>query len=391
VTAHRDRAEVVVIGGGIIGTACADALARAGRSVVLLERDVLAAGASGRNQGLVVEPGDPPLVPMARASVDTYLDIARTAPLPIRFDESVIGFLRVGESDDDLVELEAEAVAAERFSNVRVDRLSSDELVRVEPGVAPNLAGGCLFHTGRRVDPTNLTVALALRAQDHGADLREHEPVRALIEARDAVVGVVTDAGRLHADVVVVAAGPWAPDLLRTIGVNLPIEAARGWIVLLDSSSPLLSRPVESAGGSWREPPTSLDAGEYVGRDVGVGVGTLVHPSSDGTTMVGSSREPVVGREPVDAGVPRAILRRAIRYVPRLADARVRSTWWGIRPMSPDDRPLVGVVREGLVVAGGHGAEGVLLGGGTAALVRSIVEDDPAPFDAAPFDPFRFS
>jgi glycine/D-amino acid oxidase-like deaminating enzyme len=391
VTAGPDRADVVVVGGGIIGAACADALARTGRSVVLFERDVLAAGASGRNQGLFVAPADPPLVPMADASLDVYRSIARDAPLPIRFDEDAIGFLRVGDSDDDVAELEAEAVAAERFSNVRVDRLSPEDLVRVEPGVAPNLAGGCLFHTGRRVDPTNLTVALGLRAREHGADVREHQPVRAFIEDRDAVLGVVTDGGRTYADAVVVAAGPWAPDLLRTIGVDLPIEAARGWLVLVDAPSPLLSRPVESAGGSWREPPTSVSAGEYVGRDAGVGLGTLVHPSIDGTTMVGSSREPVVGRDPVDAGVPRAILRRAIRYVPRLADARVRSTWWGIRPMSPDDRPMVGVVRDGLVVAGAHGAEGVLLGGGTAALVRSIVADEPVPFDAAPFGPFRFS
>jgi glycine/D-amino acid oxidase-like deaminating enzyme len=58
--------------------------------------------------------------------------------------------------------------------------------------------------------------------------------------------------------------------------------------------------------------------------------------------------------------------------------------------MSPDERPLVGAVRDGLIVATGHGSEGVILGGGTAQLVASIVEDDEAPFDAAPFDPHRF-
>ena len=386
---HRDRADVVVVG-GIIGAACADELARTGRSVVLLESEVLAAGASGRNQGLIVAPGDPPLVPMARASLDMYRSIARDGPLPIRLDADAIGFLRVAESDDELEDLEAEAVAAERFSNVRVDRLSPADVVRVEPGVAPDLAGGCLFHTGRRVDPTSLTVALALRARDRGAEVREHEPVRGLLHDGGAVRGVVTDGGPIRADVVVVAAGPWVTDLLRPAGVDLPIEAARGWLVVVASRSPLLSRPVESAGGTWRDPPVSLTAGEYVGTEPAAGLGTLVHPSADGTTVVGSSREPVIAQDEVDASVPRAILRRAIRFVPRLADAHVRSTWWGIRPMSPDDRPLVGFVRDGLLVAGGHGAEGVLLGGGTATLVRSQILGDAPPFDPAPFDPARF-
>ena len=79
-----------------------------------------------------------------------------------------------------------------------------------------------------------------------------------------------------------------------------------------------------------------------------------------------------------------------MRVVPALADATVRSTRWGIRPMSPDGRPLVGWLREGLFAATGHGPEGVLLGGGTAALTGALVAGETAPFDATPFDPLRF-
>ena len=91
------RTDVVVIGGGIIGAACADALAASGAAVVLLERDVLAAGASGRNQGLFVTPSDPDLLPMAESSLEVYLRVAEESPLQVGFDRDPIGFLRIAE------------------------------------------------------------------------------------------------------------------------------------------------------------------------------------------------------------------------------------------------------------------------------------------------------
>ena len=77
--------------------------------------------------------------------------------------------------------------------------------------------------------------------------------------------------------------------------------------------------------------------------------------------------------------------------MPALADAEFLGSWWGIRPVTPDDRPIVDRVRDGLVVATGHGALGVILGAGTAELVASQVLGSPAPFDAAPFRADRFA
>ena len=79
------------------------------------------------------------------------------------------------------------------------------------------------------------------------------------------------------------------------------------------------------------------------------------------------------------------------RVVPALADAEFLGSWWGIRPVTPDDRPVVDHVREGLVVATGHGALGVILGAGTAELVAAQVLGSPVPFDAGPFRADRFA
>ena len=96
-----------------------------------------------------------------------------------------------------------------------------------------------------------------------------------------------------------------------------------------------------------------------------------------------------MGPEPTDPDVVRRQVADAVELVPSLARAEVRSAWWGVRPMSPDDRPMIGRVRDGLVVATGHGSEGVTLGGGTARLVTSVVLGEPPSFDPTPFDPLR--
>ena len=76
--------------------------------------------------------------------------------------------------------------------------------------------------------------------------------------------------------------------------------------------------------------------------------------------------------------------------VPALADAEIRSAWWGIRQLTPDERPVVGRIGEGLSIACGHGSEGVILGAGTGQLVAAQLLGDDAPFDPEPFDPGRF-
>lgn len=116
-----------------------------------------------------------------------------------------------------------------------------------------------------------------------------------------------------------------------------------------------------------------------------------MHPHDDGTALIGSSRAAWLTPEPEDPSVPRQLLTNAIRIVPRLADAVMLSSWWGLRPMTPDERPVIGRVRDGLVVATGHGSEGVINGAGTAELVASVVLGERPPFDASLFDPFRFA
>jgi D-hydroxyproline dehydrogenase subunit beta len=386
--------DVVVIGGGIIGAACAHELARTGAAVTLVERDELAAGASGRNQGWFVLPEDPLLEPMARATLPEYLAIADQAPLPVWIDREAVGHLLVA-MDDEALERAAVEAAGAKARGIVVDDLDASATRAIEPALAADVRGGWLLHEGHRLDPASLTVALALTAKAAGAEIRHHLRVRALIEDSGVVRGVVTDDGRIEANHVVVAAGPWSTSLLDPLDVRLPVTGARGWIVRVAPRPGPLTHLIEQAG--WRISPERLGAvARPTARSVAADgmpdaeVGALLHLHRDGTVLIGSSRQAWVTPEPEDPRVPQRQLRAAIRLVPSLADASVVSSWWGLRPVTPDERPLVGRVAEGLTVATGHGSEGVILGAGTAQLVAAQIAGTAPPFDPAVFDPMRF-
>jgi glycine oxidase len=118
-------------------------------------------------------------------------------------------------------------------------------------------------------------------------------------------------------------------------------------------------------------------------------IAPMIQPSPDGSVLTGTSREPSFAADPLDLEVPRIVAAQASRLVPALAEAPVLSTWSGVRPVSPDERPLLGWVREGLFVATGHGSEGVILGAGSAEQVAALVLGAEPPFEPAPFDPLR--
>jgi glycine/D-amino acid oxidase-like deaminating enzyme len=387
--------DVAIVGGGIIGAACAHELTGAGATVTLIERDGLAAGASGRNAGWLVTPHDPTTLAMGRISIETYLELAERAPLPVFIDREPIGHLVVVRTERELAAGRAALDTAAATSGITVEPLDGAALRSVEPAMTAAVAGAWLAQDGRRVDPASLTVGLALLAREAGADVRHHVAVRAIATHGERVIGVVTDDGRIDADHVIVAAGPWSGTLLEPIGVSLPLVGARGWLVRVDGAPDAIHHLVQEVDlyGDRRNEPGTSPPTVHEALDRGLPPGTSgvgLHPHPDGSVRLGSSRQPWLTPEPEDAAMVRQILRNAMDLYPTLADATVSSSWWGLRPMTPDERPTIGMVNDGLIVATGHGSEGVILGAGTARLVAAMVAGAEPPFDPGPFDPFRF-
>jgi glycine/D-amino acid oxidase-like deaminating enzyme len=391
--------DIVVVGGGIIGTACAFELADRGASVTLLEKDELAAGASGRNLGYLDTSKDPILAPLARRSLQRNAEISADPPTPFFLDDEPIGTLAVTIDEDEIEDLRAWAASAEAVG-VEVEQV--DERVReLEPELSPRVLEAYLLREGHRVDPLALTVCLGALAREAGATIRHHCPARRLVGRGDRVTGVVTDDGLLGADTVVLAAGPWSPAVARPLGVSLPIASARGWLVHAAPERPLFHHWIQSgarrllAGGRDPAPASELGSLRLSMREFGEGaeardVSPMIQPAPDGSVLTGTSREPSFAADPLDLDVPRIVAAEASRLVPALADAPVLATWSGVRPVTPDERPILGWVREGLFVATGHGSEGVILGAGSAELAAALILGTEPRFDPAPFDPARF-
>jgi glycine/D-amino acid oxidase-like deaminating enzyme len=387
----RASADVVVVGGGIIGCATAAELARAGAQVTLVERREIASAASGRNHGLLFQPQDQRAAPLFAASLTMYEEFAASSPVRLGLDRNPVGFVIAVEDEQGwpAADVEAQGLSAR---GIRVERLGSSEIRDVEPAITGPCLGGYLVDDGRRVDPAALTLAFALEARDAGADVLTFTQAKQVLLQAGRVAGIATDAGLIRAPIVVDAAGPWAPGLARTAGVDLPIAGARGWLLLVKPEGPLVSKIVATAG--WHlvagDPgPPRIQLGAYAAGALPEhpAVGVLVQPSATGHVLVGGSRFATEREDPEGAEVTREIARRAVTLAPGLAPARVVGMWSGVRPLSPDGLPLIGWVPdvEGLFAATGHGGQGVILGGGTGRLAAQLLLGRPPLTDIAPF------
>jgi len=384
---------VVVIGGGVIGAAVTDELTRRGASVTLFERDTLASAASGRNMGLWLPTEDAATYAMGRRSIEAYLALAEEPPAPFRLDPEPVGYLLFAVRDHDVERGRAiaETVAG---GGVTVDEVPGGDVATIDPAYSHGVAAAWRVADGHRLDPGALTAAIAARAAAAGATIRHHVAVRTVLERDGRVAGVLTDDGPVDADVVVVAAGPWTPTLLEVAGLAPPpITGAIGWVVRVGPAPGLPTTLMESVG--WRHQqghgtgwPTAGDVATH--GLAGFQSTPSVHPHDDGSITIGSMRQPWLTPEAPDASVLRTLLADAIAIAPTIAHAPIRSSRWCVRPMTPDERPLIGRLREGLWICGGHGSEGVILGAGSAQLLGALIDGAEPPFDPAPFDPHRF-
>jgi glycine/D-amino acid oxidase-like deaminating enzyme len=366
--------DVAVLGGGVMGTAAAWFLAEAGSSVLLLERDDLAAGASGRNSGSIQRPFDAVLAELHRETLAIYRrlsEAARSEPTDegFRLPDEPAGLLLLGQ-DAQAIEGLVTAIARDH-AELEPSFLSPDDLVRAEPAVARGLAA-CRLESGYPVRPWSATRAFARAAESAGATIRLGSEVR--IERDRSAPRITTPSGEvIEAGAIVVAAGPWTPGLIDPGGSWRPIRRTWGVTVAIE----LEERPravLEEVGT------------ETLGADEIPTLFSLV--TAEDASVVGST---FLDREPDAAGLGPQLLERAAVFVPGIAAATVTETRRCARPQSLDGRPLVGRLPglEGVFIAAGHGPWGISTGPATARMVADLVLGRDARVPAE-LDPARF-
>ncbi len=340
--------DVVIVGGGIIGTSAAAFFAEAGASVILLERDEVAAGASGRNSGAIQRPLDAPLGELYVETLDLYRELTAVDP-GFALADRAAGLLIVCPDHSAL-----EAVGEEirrTTPDLRPEVIAAADLRQTEPHLAADL-GACRLETGFPVAPAAATLSFAERAVRAGARIETTVEARPLLDGGGRVTGVAVGTRTVSARQVLLAAGPWTSELLAPWIESPPIQSLWGVVVGVELADPPL-HVIEELG---------IDGGDS-------GAERLFSLVSTGSgTSVGSIFAKT--RPDPDAVAP-TILERAARFVPALGDARQVSVRACARPLSFDGRPLIGSVpgTEGLFVCAGHGPWGISTGPASARLM----------------------
>lgn len=353
--------DVVVIGGGAVGAACARELAVAGRSVLLIDRDAGEGDAWRAAAGMLAPQieahGEEPLFELGLAGRERYAALAgplrETTGIDIGLWQD--GIARVATDETDAVAVRA-AVAWQRQQGHLCDWLDADEVRARWPWLARTHGALWAAREGA-LDPQRLVQALRADAERHGMRL-VRDTVTALESAGDRITAVV-GRERYAGAQVVLAAGAWSG---RIDGLPRPVsvEPIRGQMAALP----------------W--PPGAARAIVYHK------TGYMVARGDE--AIVGSTMEYAGYRaETTSAGLAR-IFAGISALCPALAKAEVRRTWAGLRPGTPDGRPIIGREprAENLWYATGHGRNGILLAAITGELIRQLMDGEPvdAPLDA---------
>ncbi|MBX3538750.1 MAG: glycine oxidase ThiO [Chelatococcus sp.] len=350
--------EVAIIGAGVIGLSIAWRLAQRGLPVTVFDKGEAGQGASHAAAGMLaacaeIEPSEERLLTLNRASqalwpaFATELEAASGLPVELRTE----GTLMVALTADDAAKLRNHAELQGRLG-LPVSWLSGRDLRRLEPALAPGVAGGVSSPEDHQVDNRKLAQALRVAALRAGVTLVENTPIEGLALKDGRVAGVTTAAGLREAGRVVLAAGPWSRGI-----PGLPAEArpavrpVKGQMLALamDPAAPLLRHVV------WAP-------------------GVYLVPRLDGRLIVGATVEEKGFDTAITAGGLLSLLHSAWRALPGIEELPVLETWVGHRPGSRDDAPIFGAGPvEGLVYATGHHRNGILLTPITAKLISDFI------------------
>ncbi|WP_099055656.1 NAD(P)/FAD-dependent oxidoreductase [Streptomyces noursei] len=377
----RNSSDLIVIGAGVVGAACAYYAARHDLRVTVLDRGPVAGGTTGAGEGnLLVSDKEPgPELQLALLSLRLWRELA--GELPARIEYEAKGGLVVAHDAQGSAALR-DFAARQAAAGVVAEDVPGERLRDLEPHLAPGLAGGVHYPQDAQVQPA-LAAAHLLRAAGDRVRLRLGEEVTGILTgAHGRVRGVRTRAGDLLAPHVVNAAGTWGGALARLAGVALPVRPRRGFVLVTEPLPRVVRRKVYAA--------------DYVA-DVASDAAALqtsavVEGTPAGPVLIGASRERVGFDRTLSVTALHRLAAQAVRLFPVLATVRALRTYVGFRPYLPDHLPAIGPDprRPGLLHACGHEGAGIGLAPATGRIVAAILTGDQSPLDITPFRPERF-
>ncbi|HEU0120475.1 MAG TPA: FAD-dependent oxidoreductase [Bryobacteraceae bacterium] len=343
--------DVLIVGAGIVGAACAYELAREGARVEVIDSQPPGGGATAAGMGhLVVLDDNPAELALSQLSVALWRELADQLPQTAEF--WTCGTLWIAAN-----EAEWEAARAKQVLYPDSTLLDAQALYEAEPQLRPGLAGGLLV-------PGDAVVYAPVAA-------------RWLLEQANAKVTrrTVTDITALQAGAVICATGASA----RTLLPDLPVRPRKGHLAITDRYPAMVRHQLVELGYLQS---AHGDAAESVAFNL--------QPRPTGQLLIGSSRQFDSDAPGIDAPLLRRMLTRAFEFLPGLAHCQILRTWTGFRAATPDKLPLIGRLRDHLYIATGHEGLGVTTSLGTAKLITAEILGRRPPIAPEPYRPERF-
>jgi len=398
-TTRADAADVVVIGAGVVGAACAYFAARVGLTVIVVDRGSVAGGTTGAGEGnLLVSDKEPgPELDLALLSARLWQDLACVeadspagvkddpgAGLSERIEYEPKGGLVVAGTADELARLH-DLAARQRIHGVEAEPVTAEDLAGYEPELATELAGGVFYPQDAQVQPMLAAAHLLKAARDrYRVELRTRAPVIAVRHnATGRVHGIrLADGTEVAAGVVVNAAGTWSGEVAALAGVDLPIQPRRGWILVTEPLPPMIRHKVYTAGYM----------ADVASDAAALETSAVVEGTRSGPILIGASRERVGFDRTLSLPVVGRLAAQAAQLFPFLAEVTVIRIYTGFRPYCPDHLPVIGADPRvpGLYHACGHEGAGIGLAAATGHLLTQLITGAQVDLELTPFRPERF-
>lgn len=376
------RADAVIVGAGIVGTALAYFLALAGVEAVLVERGSVASGTSGSGEGNLLlsdkEPGAE--LEIAKRGIALWSELAEALG---DFEYEPKGGMIVAYDDAELRELQSRAHMLQEHG-IDAQVLDRDASCEIEPHLTRDCAGSLYVPGDAQVQPMYACRELLEQALTHGAQPQfQTEALSVETDERGEVCALATSAGTIQTRTIILACGVWTPLLCAKLGVEMPITPRKGHIVVTEPLPLRVRHKVYEANYG-----ATVNSGEAV-----LQISAVVESTKSGTLLLGSSRQMIGFDWQIDPEIVCEISRRAVRLFPSLARANAMRAYTGLRPFVPDHLPLIGEIAAipGLYVNAGHEGAGIGLGPISAKLLAERIVNGKPSMDLSPFDPSRFA
>jgi sarcosine oxidase subunit beta len=383
--------DVIVVGGGIIGTALTWTLARMGQKVLLLEKADLCHGSAGATDGYITphtkQPGYHLKLALESCRIYETLKDEIESDIDIELDLHC-GGLQVCEDEAqwELITDNKEKLSA---GGLELYMLDIDETRKIEPAVSPKLRGAMYSPIASSVNPFRLTQAFADDAKKKGAKIMIETKVDSLIFDGARVTGVRAGGETWRAAYVVNCCGSWGASLAKMAGLDIPIQPKRGQIVVSEPVAPLLKTVMQTGLYPIIKFHPERISDERIFR---LGLGFGIEQTREGSMLIGGTRELAGFDRGNTFECIEGVLETVQVYIPAIRDLHFIRCFSGLRPHTPDGLPVLGRVKEvpGFVMCCGHEGDGIALAPVTAKLVAEDIVYGKTSFPIAPCAAERF-